>query len=618
MLGLLPLSNSEIDNALNSNRDLVLPPSANAFLISLRAMRKSVLVITASSRAAEELAKEIRECHIDTLEFPAWETLPHERLSPSSDTVAKRIFTLQALKDQTRNWVVVAPVRAVIHKFNTQIVKTEPISIARGMEIDFTSLQRELIKFAYVRTDLVERRGEFAVRGGILDIFPPDQDHPIRIDFFGDEIEEISYFAVADQRTTDQVTRAIRILPCRELLITDEIREKAKNLLEQFENEMLQKISQGIQPEGTESLIPVLVDELQLISSLMPEGFESMFIEKERVSSRLSDLLATNQELYEAPWSSAAVGGKAPINIGSTYIDLDELLENLPRYRDLRQFGSDNDVFLDIRGIEPFKGNLDRLIAELEVAVNEKRKVVFSASSKGMIERYAGIFRDSELPVQIQFPLKAAPTSGYVNVTASSFRNGFSDDQILFITERDLTGTQSGANERLPSKRKKSIDPLQLRSGDYVVHEQHGIGRYVEMAQRSVGGVVREYIVIEYAPAKRGQPGDRIFVPTDGLDQISKYVGGETPTVHRIGSGDWSKAKSRARRAVREIAGELIRLYAARRSAPGFAFSPDTPWQRDLEDNFAYVETADQISTIEEVKRDMESPYPMDLSLIHI
>ena len=575
-------------------------------------MRKSVLVITASSRAAEELAKEIRECHIDTLEFPAWETLPHERLSPSSDTVAKRIFTLQALKDQTRNWVVVAPVRAVIHKFNTQIVKTEPISIARGMEIDFTSLQRELIKFAYVRTDLVERRGEFAVRGGILDIFPPDQDHPIRIDFFGDEIEEISYFAVADQRTTDQVTRAIRILPCRELLITDEIREKAKNLLEQFENEMLQKISQGIQPEGTESLIPVLVDELQLISSLMPEGFESMFIEKERVSSRLSDLLATNEEFYEATWSSAAVGGKAPINIGSTYIDLDELLENLPRYRDLRQFGSDNDVFLDIRGIEPFKGNLDRLIAELEVAVNEKRKVVFSASSKGMIERYAGIFRDSELPVQIQFPLKAAPTSGYVNVTASSFRNGFSDDQILFITERDLTGTQSGANERLPSKRKKSIDPLQLRSGDYVVHEQHGIGRYVEMAQRSVGGVVREYIVIEYAPAKRGQPGDRIFVPTDGLDQISKYVGGETPTVHRIGSGDWSKAKSRARRAVREIAGELIRLYAARRSAPGFAFSPDTPWQRDLEDNFAYVETADQISTIEEVKRDMESPYPMD------
>ena len=180
------------------------------------------------------------------------------------------------------------------------------------------------------------------------------------------------------------------------------------------------------------------------------------------------------------------------------------------------------------------------------------------------------------------------------------------------MTERDLTGSQSAGGEKLPSRRKKNIDPLQLKSGDYVVHEQHGIGRYVEMVQRSVGGVVREYLVIEYAPAKRGQPGDRIFVPTDALDLISKYIGGESPTIHRIGSGEWSKAKSRARKAVKEIAGELIRLYAARTSSPGFAFSPDTPWQRELEDNFAYVETADQLSTIEEVKRDMERPYPMD------
>lgn len=229
-----------------------------------------------------------------------------------------------------------------------------------------------------------------------------------------------------------------------------------------------------------------------------------------------------------------------------------------------------------------------------------------------MIDRYASIFRDANLPVQIQYPLSAAPTSGYITLTASAFRHGFTNDELCFVTERDLTGSQSAGGEKLPSRRKKTIDPLQLKSGDYVVHEQHGIGRYVEMVQRSVGGVVREYLVIEYAPAKRGQPGDRIFVPTDALDQISKYIGGETPTIHRIGSGEWSKAKSRARKAVKEIAGELIRLYAARTSAPGFAFSPDTPWQRELEDNFAYVETADQLSTIEDVKRDMERPYPMD------
>lgn len=612
MRGLLPLSNQSIEDAINSNRDLVAPPSTYAYLISLRAMRKPLLIITASSRAAEDLAREIKECHSHTLEFPAWETLPHERLSPSSDTIAKRITTLQALKDQSKNWVVVAPIRAVIHKFNSQIINTKPIELDRGLEFDLTQLQRELISYSYTRTDLVERRGEFAVRGGILDIFPPDQNHPIRIDFFGDEIEDLSYFSVADQRTSESISSKIKVYPCRELLITDEIKTRAKILSEKFQNEILSKIGNGLLPEGMESLIPLLVEDLQLISNSMPAGFESIFIERERVIGRISDLLATNEEFREAAWSNAAVGGKAPIEADSTYIDWDSLQEVLPSAKDFRQFGSDSDLFLEIDPIEPLRGNSDRLVTLFETALNEKKKIIFSANSKGMIDRYASIFRDANLPVQIQYPLNAAPTSGFINLTASSFRYGFSDNEFLFITERDLTGSQSSGAEKLPSRRKKNIDPLQLKAGDYVVHDQHGIGRYVEMVQRSVGGVVREYLVIEYAPAKRGQPGDRIFVPTDALDQISKYIGGESPTIHRIGSGEWSKAKSRARKAVKEIAGELIRLYAARTSSPGFAYSPDTPWQRELEDNFAYVETADQLSTIEDVKRDMEQPYPMD------
>jgi transcription-repair coupling factor (superfamily II helicase) len=612
MRGLLPLSNQEIEYAINSNRDLVAPPSSYPYLISLRALRKPLLVITASSKSAEDLAKEIRECHADTLEFPAWETLPHERLSPSSDTVAKRITTLQALKDNSRNWVVVAPIRAVIHKFNSQIINTKPIELDRGLEFDLTQLQRELISYSYTRTDLVERRGDYAVRGGILDIFPPDQNHPIRVDFFGDEIEDLSYFSVADQRTFESISSKIKVLPCRELLITDEIKAKASQLSEKFENELLSKIGNGLLPEGMESMIPLLVENLHLISECIPDGFETIFIERERVVGRITDLLATNEEFREAAWSNAAVGGKAPIEADSTYIDWESLQDELPLSKDFRQFGSDADLFLEIDPIEPLRGNSDRLISIFETALNEKKKIVFSATSKGMIERYASIFRDANLPVQIQYPFSAAPTTGFINLTASLFRHGFSNDELLFITERDLTGSQSSGAEKLPSRRKKNIDPLQLKAGDFVVHEQHGIGRYVEMVQRSVGGVIREYLVIEYAPAKRGQPGDRIFVPTDTLDQISKYIGGESPTIHRIGSGEWSKAKSRARKAVKEIAGELIRLYAARTSSPGFAYSPDTPWQRELEDNFAYVETADQLSTIEDVKRDMERPYPMD------
>ena len=194
--------------------------------------------------------------------------------------------------------------------------------------------------------------------------------------------------------------------------------------------------------------------------------------------------------------------------------------------------------------------------------------------------------------------------------------HGFTCDEYktVFITEKDISGVQSSNKDqaRMPSRRKKAIDPLELKPGDYVVHEQHGVGRYIELVQRTVGKVSREYLVIEYASSKRGQPADRLFVPTDSLEQITRYVGGEAPSVHRIGGADWQNAKKRARKAVKQIAAELIQLYAARMSAPGFAFSPDTPWQRELEASFAYVETIDQQSTIDEVKADMQRSYPMD------
>jgi transcription-repair coupling factor (superfamily II helicase) len=307
----------------------------------------------------------------------------------------------------------------------------------------------------------------------------------------------------------------------------------------------------------------------------------------------------------------------------ATYLSWEGLHEDISRCqlitRALNPFGSDLDTsatFLDYNAIDPLRADIDRAVTVLQEAINADFSIIFSAAGHGMAERYAGIFRNADLPVVIVPELKAIPTKASVHITQSSIAHGFSSlsARILFITERDLTGSKASAKDgaRMPSKRKQAVDPLELRAGDFVVHEQHGIGRYVEMVQRSIGGITREYLVIEYAPAKRGQPGDRVFVPTDTLEQVSKYIGGESPTVHRIGSGEWQKAKGRARKAVKQIAGELIRLYAARTSSPGYAFSPDTPWQRELEDAFSYIETPDQLSTIEEVKRDMEKPYPMD------
>ncbi len=186
--------------------------------------------------------------------------------------------------------------------------------------------------------------------------------------------------------------------------------------------------------------------------------------------------------------------------------------------------------------------------------------------------------------------------------------------KLAVLTETDLSGQRSGSRDRgrMPSRRRGGIDPLQLTPGDYVVHSQHGVGRYVEMTSRTIQGATREYLVIEYAPSKRGQPPDRLYLPTDQLDEVTRYSGGEAPSLHRLGGADWAKTKGRARKAVREIAAQLLRLYAARVASPGHAFGQDSPWQRELEDAFPYAETPDQLAAIDEIKRDMEKPVPMD------
>ncbi|MCX6445860.1 MAG: transcription-repair coupling factor [Actinobacteria bacterium] len=605
-------ADAHIRDALESKKRIIAPTSLHPFLASIRAAERPLLIVTSSSRSSEDLVNDLRELHDDVFEFPAWETLPHERLSPRSDTVAQRISTLIKLKEnKAHNPIVVTPVRGLIHRIINSLAQVPVRELAVGAQCDLKELINHLGEIAYQRTDLVERRGEFAVRGGIVDVFLPLANQPVRIDFFGDEIEDISYFDVAGQRTTGVVSESIKILPCRELLLTPAVQAKARALIIDFPqaSEILEKLSEGIASEGMESFIPLLVDSTESILDRMPTNTEVILIDEERIKSRASDLLATNEEFYLASWLNAASGGATPLHSGSgTYMQWDELNSEIDKnglqQRSFNVFGSDLDteaVFLEAQAIDPLRGNTERLVDEFRSAAEAGQSLVFAAHGHGMHERYSNLFRSAEISVR---------------VVTSTIAFGFSvpSARILFISERDLSGSKGAINntEKLPSKRKTAIDPLELKNGDFVVHEQHGIGRYIELVSRTVAGVTREYLVLEYASAKRGQLGDRIFVPTDSLEQVSKYVGGETPTVHRIGSGEWQKAKGRARKAVRQIAGELIRLYAARTSSPGFAFSPDTPWQRELEDSFAYIETPDQLSTINEVKADMERPYPMD------
>ena len=220
--------NPEVNDALLHSSKIIAPSPSYPFLLAARAKERPLLVITSSSRSAEDLAHELRELHDVVFDFPAWETLPHERLSPRSDTVARRIATLHSLKSSHDvHPIVVTPVRGAIHRFISAISAIPLRTLEVGQELSLTELVEHLVLNAYTRTDLVERRGEFAVRGGIIDVFFPLTDHPVRIDFFGDEIEEMKYFDVADQRTQTPVTETISILPCREFILTPAVQARA-------------------------------------------------------------------------------------------------------------------------------------------------------------------------------------------------------------------------------------------------------------------------------------------------------------------------------------------------------------------------------------------------------
>lgn len=635
MQGLLDV----LDRAINLDKffndevlDLVCAQSLTPFLLSHRATSKPIVIVTHSSRRAEDIGIEISAIlgKEAIIQFPAWETLPHEKLSPKSDTVAQRIHALYQLQNASGKLrILIAPIRALIQPLVGTITETPLLHLEIGKEISLSELVSQLTFMAYNRTDLVERRGDFAVRGGIVDIFPPLDEHPIRIEFFGDDIEEMRYFAVSDQRTFAPYLGNLQILPCRELLITNEVKNRALTLAEKFPElrDICTRISEGAYVEGMESLASALSPTMKPLLSYFKKNTELILLDEERNRSRTLDLVNTSNEFLEAAWSSAANGGATPIDLRTllrdgTYFSFDELREYAQDnrgfgWRSINNFGGDESTFIaDFLPHEPYKGNNEKLIADLSNWVRNGYLVLLSAHGHGLADRYFDILVDADLPVRKSEFIKSAPTRDSVIVTTSNLEFGFINEaiKVVLITDKDISGhrNSTGDGAKMPSRRKKSIDPLELKAGDYVVHEQHGVGRYIELVKRDFGGAVREYLVIEYASSKRGQPGDRIYVPTDGLEQITRYVGGEAPAVHRIGGSDWIKAKSRARKAVKEIAGELIRLYAARTSSPGFTFSADTPWQRELEDAFAYVETPDQLSTIDEVKRDMERPYPMD------
>jgi transcription-repair coupling factor (superfamily II helicase) len=612
-------------------------------------IRRPILAVTATGREAEDLVAALR-CFLPTdvvAEFPSWETLPHERLSPRSDTVGRRLAVLRRLTHPDANElaygpldVVVAPVRALLQPLVKGLGELMPVALKAGDEMPLERVVDALAAAAYTRTDLVERRGEFAVRGGILDVFSPTEQHPLRIEFWGDTVEEIRWFKVADQRSLEVAEHGLWAPPCREILLTEAVREHAAVLATQLPGvaDMLSKVAEGIAVEGMESLAPALVDGMESLLDVLPPGAVVVVTDPERVRKRAHDLVATSAEFLDASWSNAASGNAVPVDLQAilgtaSYWLLGDVRAHAQEtgrpWWSLTSFGADAELAVpgeerlsvESSDVEAFRGDTDRAVAALRHWAGQGWHTLVVTDGRGLAKRVSEVLSENDVPNHIVAEagmLERLP-AGLVQVTTGALGQGFvaAGAKLVVVTESDLTtgsgaGTSTKDMRRMPVRRRNQVDPLELRLGDFVVHEQHGVGKFVEMVQRTVGGATREYLLLEYGSSKRGQPADRLFVPTDQLDQITRYVGGEAPTLHKLGGADWAKTKGRAKKHVKQIAGELIRLYSARMATKGHAFGPDTPWQRELEDAFVYVETPDQLISIDEVKIDMEREVPMD------
>ncbi|MGQ0520713.1 MAG: transcription-repair coupling factor [Actinomycetota bacterium] len=579
---------------------LAVPEPARAFTIAGLAHlseRHPLVVALPTATDAERLAHDLRaflgDEAVDT--FPAWETLPFERVSPSVETMGRRLRTMWRLRNPDRApRVLVAPVKALVQRLGPHVEEAEPVVLGPGDRVDAEELVARLVGAGYRREYQVEHRGEVAVRGSIVDVYPSTADVPVRIDLWGDEVDRLTEFAVADQRSTADVERA-EIFACRELLATPEVRERAAGLVgaEPWGREQWERLAEGLVFDGMESWLPWLTEGEHLLPDLIGADAQVLLVEPRRMRDRAAELLDEEAALAGTLAGTWGAGDRA---FPRLHLPFERLLAHTtaPAWSVTATAEGPDMPAVTASGWDPVVGDGSRLAKQLTDLVGDGFRVLIAADGEGTAARITSRLADEAV--------------GGVEVVVAPLERGFvlPSVKLAVLSESDVTGRRRAHRRPRPRPRASEGFFDDLAPGDYVVHHQHGVARYGGMVKRAMGGAERDYLLLEY----RG--GDRLYVPSDQIDLVRPYTGGESPTLHKLGGTDFQRSKAKVRAAVREIAQELIVLYRRRVTSPGHAFDPDTPWQAELEQAFPYTETPDQLKAITEVKADMEEEAPMD------
>ena len=613
---------------------LVLPDVARASSIAgLTALsrRRPIVVAVPAVADAEHLASDLRAfLPVDAVElFPAWETLPFERVSPSIETMGRRLRVMWRLHsgDEALQ-VVVAPVRALVQCLGPGAEDAAPVVVRPGDRVDQHGLVERLVLSGYRREYQVEHRGEVAVRGSIVDVFPSTADGPVRIDLWGDEVDRLVEFSVADQRSAADLSE-VELFPARELLPTDAVRARAERLVasDPWGREQWQRLADGEVFEGMEAWLAWLIDHAgsgedggpterrdHVLLDLLDDDGLVLLVEPRRLRDRAADVLAEEVDLGRTLARTWGLDDDA--DLPRLHVDLDRLLAHTgaPTWSIAAVPDAPDTPAVAASAWPPAVGGGEALLAQLRQLIGAGYRVVVCADGAGSATRLQKLIAEHGLsfPILDDEP-SASPDArallapgGRIVVAAIDRGCILPGIELALLAEADLTGRRRTHRPPRTPRRDAQRFFEDLEVGDYVVHQHHGVARFAGMVERSMGGAARDYLLLEY----RGD--DKLYVPSEQIDSIRLYSGGETPSLNRMGGADFARTKAKVRSAVAEIAQELVVLYQKRRAAVGHAFAEDSPWQRELEAGFPFQETPDQLTAIIDVKEDMESAVPMD------
>ena len=605
----------------------------------LQNQKKSIFVVVEDELRAKEI-------------YDSANNLPNIDISlyPKSDIGFYNITPLESSQNDSRikimnrltgeeTFIIVASVEAIRKKISTpKYFKSSTIDINVSDELDVEEFVNKLNNLQYERVETVESRGQFAIRGGIIDIYPIDNEHPVRIELFDVEVDSIRVFSISDQRSIEN-TDKITITPAREFLLTE--KDKA-NIIKGIDRDIdiaRNKFMYGVDKEKLiekYTQIREMVENNFILSNpdlvmpyIKPDSYASIldyidedsiviFEDLARVYDRASDIEARYQEdiSYQIEKGEVFVSHeKIPFKFNDNLKQIKEFSTiNITQLKKrTRLLSPELDLSLVTVETQVYNRNFSLLTSNLKDMIYSGYKVIIMAQNHEKASGLVELLKTEDIPALYTDTIEHEIKSSQIYITPFSLSKGFEYRALkqIFITHNEIYGkTHVGTKKRRYKKMSGQdiVSYSDLIAGDYVVHENHGIGLYKGIEQIKVAQKVKDYLVVEY----RGT--DRLFIPTDQMNLIQKYIGGENraPRLNKLGAPEWSKTKQRAKKALDEIAEDLLEIYARRMKESGYAFSKDTHWQREFEDSFIYEETEAQLRSIEEIKGDMEKARPME------